>query len=455
MDGSAVLAKFVSELKYEDLPEEVVEWAKLLLLDQLGCEVSLTQFPWAQAAYKYALSNKSSGESTVRFFGDKLSAQDAAFANSVFGHSFEIDDEDILTTSHPGVAVIPTVMAVGEEVGATGEQMILAMVAGYETFSRFCASYASLRWNGFHPTGVGAAFGTVAAAAKLYDLDEATTREAFAIATAHAGGNAECTNSGGTVKRTLPGAGVACGLRAVALARFGFTGPANAFSGSKAFPIGICTEEPDLSFLETPFTEQWRILTIGPKAYCCCAGTHSIIDACEILRGQMAEKGYTAEDIDHIVILQNPREFTDVGGNTEPQDVVQAQFSGRFSAALRLVKGGNGPRDYTMETVNDPLIRELTRTSIYEKDEDHSVLVGDNAPSRVTLVMKDGTEMAEQVNVATGLFGNPMTKDQVIAKYKDMVDGILPADKAEKLVEVVLDLEHVANAREVAELTIA
>lgn len=438
MNETTVLAEHAANLTYEDLPQEVVEKAKLLILDNLGCQIAFATLPWGKAAYRYTLGKRSVGQSTLSYYGNKIAAEDAAFCNAIFAHGFEMDDTEMKTTSHPGASVIPVVLALGESECKSGKDVLTAMVAGYETFLRFAYAADSMRNNWFHASSVSGAFGAAAAAGQLLGFDAAMMRDALAIATTEASGNTEYSCSGGTVKRTLGALGAYAGMRSALLAQAGITGSAQALEGKKSFVRGICTEEPSLDWFSLPFEGNWKTLDVGNKMYCCCAAQHTVIDAAEKIRA----RGIDPNDIAEIRILQLAREAGNVGQITDPQDVIQAQFCGRFACALRLVKGSNGFYDYNIDNINDPLIKSLVAKASYAADENREILVDGDGPARVTVAMNDGSEIAETVYYAVGTKQNPIDREGLVQKFKGLVSKAMPESKADQIVEAVFGLDE-------------
>ncbi len=149
MNETRELANFITNTKYSDLSVEIVAKGKILILDQLGCELAFAVMPWSKAVYEYVRDRKGvRSESTVTHYGLKTVPEDAAFANAVFGHGFEMDDTELRTTSHPGVAVIPAAMAMGEMEMITGKELITSVVGRlrcHDTHWHGIPLYASAR----------------------------------------------------------------------------------------------------------------------------------------------------------------------------------------------------------------------------------------------------------------------------------------------------------------------
>ncbi len=443
MSSADFLAGQVVNLSYDAIPERVVFKAKSLLLDQLGCQLAFATLPWSKAACEYARMKKGQGKSTVVFYGTKTDAEEAAFCNSVFGHGFEMDDVDMDTTSHPAVCIVPVVLALGEQEGSSGKDVLAAMVAGYEVMLRFARAADSMRLRSFHASSVSGAFGAAAATGKMLGFDANIVGNALGIATTMAGGNTEYSQTGGTVKRTLGSTGVAAGMRAALLAGAGITGPREAFEGKKSFVRGICQNEPVWEEFGKTFANEWMILGVGTKPYCCCAGQHAVIDAAQRIR----ERGITAADIARAVVVQRPREYGDVGAITMPNDVISSQFCGRFAFALRMVKGGNGYFDYTQENIDDPQVRDLCARTDYECDENCERLTVPEGPAIVRVILRDGRVIEEQVDYALGRKQNPMSYDDVVAKFKGLVSEAVSKEVADRIIEEVMQIDEVDSIK--------
>ncbi|HEX2964938.1 MAG TPA: MmgE/PrpD family protein [Syntrophorhabdaceae bacterium] len=444
MNETARLAEFVTDTQYSDLPTEVIEKAKLLMLDQLGCQLAFATLPWCKDVYQYVLNNKiGKQESTVVCYGLKVSAEDAAFANAVFGHGFEMDDTELSTASHPGVAVIPAALAVAESLQADGKDLIAAIVTGYEVLIRVGAASHTMMNRGFHTTSVLGPLGAAAAVSKILGLDISQTVNALAIASSSSGGIAEYTESGGTVKRVHAGFAAANGLRAALLAKNGVTGPRTAIEGKK----GFCRAYADsCSFdeLTKDLGQKFEIMFTGTKPYCCCAAQHSAIDAVSAI---MQEHRVVPEEIEKIRVRQKARDVRAIGSIIEPQDIVSAQFSGRFGIALRLVKGSNGFRDYSEENLSDKGIGNIVRRIEYEADEELEKANPSGAPATVRIQLKDGNTYEKTVQFAKGTVQNCMNRTELIDKFRELAGIFLMENHIREIIKKMEELEGVKDVR--------
>ncbi len=442
MNETEKLSQFITDTNYSDLNDEIIEKVKRLILDQLGCQLAFAGFPWNKTIYRYISDKVSSKkESTVTFYGLKTSAEDAAFANAIFGHGFEMDDTELTTASHPGVTVIPPTLAISESQRMSGKEFITAVVIGYDVFIRAGLATHSMMKRGFHTTSVLGPLGAAAAVCKLLKFDTSQTVSALAIASSCSGGLAEYAETGGTAKRVHAGFAAANGLKAALLAKNGITGPHTALEGKKGFCQAFA-DNYSVDELTKDLGKKFRIMLTGNKPYCCCAAQHAAIDAVS----EMIETYLIVpESIDKILVRQKERDVKVVGNIVEPHDIVSAQFSGRFGIALRLVKGGNGFRDYSEENLSDSRIKDLLHRINYETDEGLKNANPSGAPASVQIRSKDGNVYERTVQFAKGTIQNPMTCDELKNKFRELAETVLSRKKVEEIIRSVGKLEKIED----------
>ena len=203
------VAQFVVNYKPGDIDEPTRKALKALIKDQFAIQIGASQLPWSKQTRSFR--NPRPGKATIVGETTKAAAADAAYLNASYGHGFEYDD--FFGNAHPGCAVVPAAFAIAEEVGATLEETMVALVAGYETYVRIGKHGSPAILNvGWQPHAVFANFGTAAVAAKLYGLTEEQTFHALAIALSHASGPTEYASTGGSIKRVHAGIAVRNGI---------------------------------------------------------------------------------------------------------------------------------------------------------------------------------------------------------------------------------------------------
>jgi 2-methylcitrate dehydratase PrpD len=444
-----MLAQFITDINFDDLSSEVVEKAEFLFLDQLGCQLAFAALPWNEAIYNYIKERKGyREESTVIRYGLRTTAEDTAFANAVFGHGFEMDDTELSSASHPGVTVIPPALAVGEMEKITGKEFITAVVAGYDVFIRVGLATRSMISRGFHTTAVLGPLGAAAATSKVLKLDVDRTLNALSIAASESGGLAEYTESGGSVKRVHAGFAAQSGLKATLLAKAGITGPTTALEGRKGFCQAFANEY-SLEEMTAGLGKEFRILLTGNKPYCCCAAQHSALDAVSAI---MRERVIVPEEIMKIEVSQKARDVRAIGNIVVPQDIISAQFSGRFGVALRLIQGSNGFHDYSEENLRNPRILDIAKRTDYYIDDNFEKSTSVNAPARVEIQLKNGSIHERTVQFAKGTIQNPMTKEELKDKFRELTKAILTREHTKNIIDIVCELEGLDNLHELSAL---
>lgn len=347
--------------------------------------------------------------------------------------------------------MIPPALATGEMEKISGKEFLTAVVIGYDVFLRIGLAAHSMMKRGFHTTAVLGPLGAAAAACKVFKCHVDTTLNALAIAASESGGLAEYTETGGLVKRVHAGFAAQSGLRAVLLAQAGITGPSTALEGRK----GLCqafADEYSLEEITVGLGREFRILLTGTKPYCCCAAQHSTIDAVSEI---MKEHIIVPEKIEKILVWQKVRDVRVIANIVEPHDLISAQFSGRFAIALRLIKGGNGFQDYSEENLLNQEILGLTQKIEYYVDDKMEKSNPSGAPARVEIHLKDGDIHEKTVQYAKGTIQNPMAKEELENKFKELTATVLTKERTERIIRIIDEMEKLDSLQKLATLLVS
>ena len=390
---TATLAAYVANLGYDDIPAEVLERAKVLTLDFLGSAIrarSEADSTPSILAMLSALGLDAKGDATV--FGDSKTYTPAvaALLNGALGHSLDFDDTHADSSLHPSAPVVPAAFAVGEMVGASGREVLTAIVAGYEVCCRLgnALDPTSHYARGFHPTATAGTFGAAAAAAKLYKLSADQVVSAFGVSGSQAAGSLQFLLNGAWNKRFQVGAAAMNGVVAATLAKNSFIGSSDAIEGKH----GLLAGYSDNAHPEKAVAGLGRIyetLNVGIKPYPSCRYTHAAIDALIAMR---RDHNLTPETIQRVEIglHRNGIILTgDAATKRHPQNVVGGQFSMFFTGAVALDQGSFGWDDY--KRLGDPALNALADK--IEVVQDDRIEIGRSHPfgARVTVTSNDGT----------------------------------------------------------------
>ncbi len=457
MNETRTLAAWAAGLKLPVVPDNVKEHARRFILDNFGCQIAGATLSWSQAYYNVMRRTRSGTHSTVAYFGDKLSPDDAAFINSAFNHANETDDTHLKSPTHPGGIAVPAALAMAEYAQADGARLLAAVVAAYEIQIRIAwACSPFLIYRGHHPpVGVGP-FGAAVAGAMLLDFDAGKTLNALAIAGSHSAGLIEYTKTGGSVKRIHSAIPAAAGVRAALFAEAGITGPQSILEGEKGF-CKVFAGDYDLNRLTDGLGSHYHLLDNALKPYSCCHLIHAAFDALDNVRDR---EPLAAEQVRQITVYTNSEPIlSHIGSIIEPGDILGAQFSLPFSMAMRLhhggrgVRGGNGFWDYPHVNVKDPRLVATARKvkcAVAKDAEWASVDKGTGIEIETT----DGRRIREIVAYSKGLPENPMSADEVREKFRSLVDPILPPGRPQQIIEAVDNIEKIKNIDDLARLLV-
>src|ERR1700744_4416463 len=239
------LARYAAGVRFEDLPPAVVTHAKEIIADTVAACICGAEMPWSRIVIDYAERTGPGGMSKILGRGTSVQAPAAALANGALAHSFELDS---LTRpgagAHPGATVLPPALAVAQQVGAGGKQLIAGVVAGNEVMIRIGrATGHTNEARGFHAPGTTGPFGAAVAAGHLLRLDTRAMTNALGIAGSLCGGLLEFSRGdGGMVKRLHLGRASEAGVLAASLAADGFAGPRTVLEGEFGFLKVFCTK---------------------------------------------------------------------------------------------------------------------------------------------------------------------------------------------------------------------
>jgi 2-methylcitrate dehydratase PrpD len=408
------LAAYAAALRYEDLPPAVVQRAKDCIADTVGAIVYGAELPWSKMIIAYARRNSAAGASSILGAGGSpVHAGAAAFANGAMTHAFELDS---LTKpdsgSHPGATVLTAALAVAQERGLSGRELLTGFVAGSEVMFRI--GHATKHTNearGFHAPGTTGPFGAAAATGRLMGLDAAKMTNALGIAGSCAGGLLEFADAGNgaMVKRLHMGRAAEGGVLAASLAADGFTGPSSVLEGKYGFLRVFCNDW-DVAELTRGLGSSYFTLDIMLKRYACHITAHNPVEAALGLR---AEHKFAAADVASISIAGNDR-MVETNNIPAPGDVMLAQYSIPFSVALSLYRDPVDPRSFDEAAVHDPAILDLaSRTKMT------AVATQDRRDLAVTVAirLKDGRELTQRVTSFKGTPERPLDRAELREKF--------------------------------------
>jgi 2-methylcitrate dehydratase PrpD len=457
MNETRALADFLSELTFNQLPAEAVETAKLCILDAVGVALSSRTRPWAQTTAQVVAESGSSDVSSI--WGQSVggSPEEAALVNGTAVHGIEMDDRMPRGRVHPGCYTIPPAIALGEKLACPGRDVLLGIVAGYELGIRVGLAVRFIP--GFAQSGHKGVWSSVAASAKVLGLDAQQTADAYGIAGSMASGLYEFTQDprGTMVKRLHGGLGARSGVLAAALAQQRLTGPNSILEGKYGYlhVLSVGSQEPRIGELTAGLGERFRILDREIKPYAAWGGGHLAIDAVH----QLVSKNPV--DVNRIATVRVAGSRSLVVGHElrRPESVMAAQYSLAFLTAVSLCRGADTLIDpgtiWVDSTLSDPQLLELAARVELGIDADldeSSNAEGHYGGARVTVRMNDGETFEAVVLHSKGTVENPMSADEIRAKFERLVDGLLPEGHAKRIEAAVDSFDTSSDVRELGRL---
>lgn len=334
-------ARYARELDFDDLPPPVVDHAKKLILDIVANAIGGHEWTDSGPFMLEGLRRLNDGArgATVLATGESMAPQWATFANGAMAHSLDYDNHHAKGVIHAGSSVVSCALAAGEEMGASGRELITAVVVGYEIACRLAMALGphSSHEMGFHPTGTCATFAGSAVVGRLRGADPEVIQNAMGLNGSQAAGSMQYVANGAWNKRAHPGWATHAAFVAVTMAEAGFIGAAEVIEGEQGFLQGYALRPVPEAAL-AGLRSEYETLNVAIKPYSLCRYTHQTL---ELLMG-LAEEGLASEDVERIVIEMPGYGVRLVGSPLEdkqnPRSAVDAQFSAPFAAALALVQ---------------------------------------------------------------------------------------------------------------------
>lgn len=455
------LARFIQDCDLKELPLEVVERAKLYVMDTLGAMLVGSPVASSRIMAEVVRSLGGHEECTVIGYPFRTSPMMAALANGTLGHAVEIDDDHRTSVLHPGVAVVPAALAMAEHCGAGGRQLLEGVIAGYEVMTRIGDAFLGTQYHeGFHPTGTCGVFGAAAAAARIYELKGDKLVAALGIAGTQAAGLEEWKADGSWIKRLHPGKAAESGVLATLLAAGGYTGPDTIIEGKYGFLKAFSYERKwDADLITRGLGSEFRGHETSFKPYACCRFSHQLVD---VVLQVVSDNRITADTLESatVRIYRTAYEtlFTPSESRYRPKTVVDAQFSIPYTVAVAILHGRPLPHHFTDEMICDPDLLELSARIEGIPDDDYEKKFPERFPAEITFRLRDGREVKGFSDLPSGDPINPLYEreperfDREIKEKFEAVMASMPeyAERTSDILAIIANLDERPKASDLA-----
>ena len=449
-----IVAEFLVQEKFDDLPRETVEKAKEYVLDVIGCTIAASKQPQIKLLLEVLRAEGGKPHSSVFAQGFKTSVMNAAMLNGAMGHTFDFDDDHREGTMHPSVAVFPAVFALGEKLKVKGKDFLRSYILGLEVMIRLGESLLGKSYyQGFHPTGTCGVFGAAAGCATLMKLDVKRTKYALGLAGSFSAGTQECTGEGSWQKPLQAGHPAMGGVLAASLAEKSFIGAGTVFDGPSGLIKALSFKDQyDFGRITETLGKKWEMVDTSIKVHACCRFSGPVAD-CAL---DLYRQGVRAKDVKKITakvgkftvqMLCNP-----VERKLRPVTHVDAQFSLPWAIAVAISKNRTGIDEFQGEILHDPEVLALAEKVAWELDPAAEAVYPKAYPATLIAELNNGRTYQAHVDYPKGDPENPTTKEEMLDKFNSLTEKFFDRKKRQKIIATVNRLEKLSNIAKLADL---
>src|SRR6266850_6792956 len=437
------LSVYMSEAASRSLPAEVMEKTKQHILDTLAAMISGSELPPGRTALQFARAYGGREVATVVASNFACGPIEAALTNGMLAHADETDDSHAPSQSHPGCAVIPAALSAGERFGISGERFLRAVALGYDIGPRFTVTLGGQRFEAeshWSTHSISPLFGAAAAASCAASLNAQQMRWMLGYAAHQSSGLGAWNRDTEHVQKAFHFGGMTArsGVTSALLVQAGWTGVDDILSGKDNF-FQAYNPKADPAGLLDKLGSRYEVARTNIKKWPVGSPIQAALDAIEILRKQ---RPFEAGEVKQVDVRLATDEAAIVNNREIPDICVQ-----HMMAVALLDKTVSFASAHDPSKMKDPaVLRERAKINLIP-DADLERLM----PLRVAIVeiaLADGTHLRQRVDNVRGTPENPMTRDEILAKARDLVTPVLGAEKCSALLLKIFDLESVADIRE-------
>ena len=445
MKATKVLSEFASKTRLDDISADAVAATKRHILDCTGVALAATAEPAGRIVQD--ITREQGGDPKASVLGTSLrsSVVSAAWANGAFAHLLDYDDTGF---SHPTACILPAALAMAEEAGASGGDLVAAVCVGLEVFERMSSSGRQhehvLRGRGFHPTSLYGCSAAAAGAGSIAGLNPKQMGVAIGLAAANAGGLTQHFGTWG--KGIHAGNAARAGVTSVLLARKDYVADPEGLEGDYGFYSAFHGDgNYTLDKMADGLGTHWSIVDPGltVKRYPCCGGNLRALDAAEAL---IAEHDISIDDVERLAVDVHP-DLLDIVRFHKPSEGFRGKFSIDYVLAAMLLDHRVDLNSFTDDYCNAPRMRAALEKIVVNAHPEWPHDTASRRKSPVTITMKDGRSFTRQVEKVRGSPGNPMTRDELVDKYRGCAGRVLKSEKLERSIAVLETLETIPSVK--------
>jgi 2-methylcitrate dehydratase PrpD len=438
----SALSGYMAAAKDRALPPDVAEKAKYHILDTFAAMLSGSELPPGRAALALARAQAGRPVSTVVGSNVLTGPMEAALVNGVLAHSDETDDSHGPSQSHPGASIVPAALALGEDLGASGEGYLRAVTLGYDIGPRFTMALGGVTFRDESRRSTHAfagTFGSAAAAGCIAGLTAQQMRWVIDYASQQAGGYAVWGRDTDHIEKGFVFGGMPArnGVTAALLVRAGWNGVDDVLSGADNF-FQVNAPKGNPNGVIDRLGERYEVVNTDIKKWTVGTPIQAPLDAIDNIR---RKRPFDADEVKSVTVRLAPS----VGSVVDNRDIPDICLQ-HMVAVMLIDKTASFHAAHDKPRMQDAAVLRQRKKVTYVPDASLSALL----PARVAIVeiaLNDGTSLSDRVDAVRGTVRNPMTRIEVVDKARDLIAPVLGASTAQKLIDTLLTIESLHDIR--------
>ena len=441
MEVTSRLAEFAADLRYESVPADVRDRARVFLLDFVAVALGAVDFNARnrdRLLERYLATAATPGPCTVLGLGVRTTPPLAAFANGTLAEALDFQDSNMDVSTHNGAPVIPAALALGETRDARWREIATAIVAGYEIHTRYLSTIQLGHWyRGFQGLGTFGTCGAATAAGRLLKLKPRQMAAALGVAgVIMPVSSSDNVFRAYTMKACIPGQAARCGIEAAHLADAGYEGvPLEGEPPRHHAPLHTLSDGPKLEQALEGLGETWHCRRVAFKPY---PVGHLIVGPIEIVLDILKDRKVAWEEVEGIDIRTYNHAIFRTGKYATPESsYIDAHFSIPYCVAVALMDGALTPRQLRKERIRDPKVHELASRVVLTEDKKMSRAYPEKWPVKLTLRLRSGERITRRVDEVKWSPERPPSFEEIAEKFRMLADPLIGEARATQAVDLI------------------
>ena len=434
------LAKFAAELEFNKIPENILNYLKLLFLDGVGCCIHGNTLEWTKTLEEVVTNKEDNNQCSIIGTHKKTTLLNAVLINSTAGHGFESDDIHRESILHPNSIVVPVSINVAEKIGnINGKKFLTSVVAGYEVATRIgSAAGTELLLRGFHPQGTHGTIAAAITAGKLMDLNTDQMVHAIGIA-GSLGAGLMAAQEGAMVKRLHSGRAAQAGVLAAQLSAKNFTGIQNIVEADYGGFLSSFSGKNDFNRSIRNLYKEWECMNTGIKPYASVTSIHTALDC---LKNIMEKNNISVKNIKNIKAKISHPTYVHCAWDYKNHNITSAQMNIYYGLALIALEGELFVNQFSKDKISNPEILNFMKKITAEVDPKIESLGHEfRHMASIELTTNDNKRFNHTEKYRKGSPENPLTKDQIISKFKSLASYSYDETQVSKIKEKIENIE--------------